>query len=269
MRREILADLLRELGPASPTLCTGWTAHDLAAHLVTRERVLWAGPGLVVGALHGITERAERATMRAHTYPELVEMFRTGPPRWHPTRFAAVDDAANLIEFYVHTEDLRRAAPGYDVAGPSGADDPSVAGREFGSGGPLTSGGPGEGASRAAQAVGVGSGGGSGSGGLAGGGARTGWNAAESDAAPDRNAMWASLRLIGLAGFRQSAIGVVAERTDAPGRLTLRRREPAVEIVGPPEELLLYAFGRRAAARVELRGDPEAVGTLVGAPHGV
>ncbi|MEX5632955.1 TIGR03085 family metal-binding protein [Parafrankia sp. FMc2] len=221
VRREILADLLRELGPASPTLCTGWTAHDLAAHLVTRERVLWAGPGLVMGALHGITERAERATMRAHTYPELVEMFRAGPPRWHPTRFAAVDDAANLIEFYVHTEDLRRAAPD----GPDG--------------------------------------------GLAGGSAGTVWNAAESDAAPDRNAMWASLRLIGLAGFRQSAIGVVAERTDAPGRLTLRRREPVVEIVGPPEELLLYAFGRRAAARVELRGDPEAVETLVGAPSGV
>ncbi len=212
VRRGILADLLRELGPASPTLCAGWTAHDLAAHLVTRERVPWAGPGLVVGALHGITERAERATMRAHTYPELVEMFRAGPPRWHPTRFAAVDDAANLIEFYVHTEDLRRAMPGHDVAG---------------------------------------------------------WNAAESDAAPDRNAMWASLRLIGLAGFRQSTIGVVAERTDAPGRLTLRRREPVVEIVGPPEELLLYAFGRRAAARVELRGDPEAVERLAGAPSGV
>ncbi|EFC83669.1 TIGR03085 family metal-binding protein [Parafrankia sp. EUN1f] len=217
VRREILADLLRDLGPASPTLCAGWSAHDLAAHLVTRERVPWAGPGLVVGALRGLTESAERATMRAHNYPELVEMFRGGPPWWHPTRFGPLDDAANLVEFFVHTEDLRRAAPGRvpavaDV--PAGADDATL----------------------------------------------------------DRDAMWAALRLIGLAEFRHSAVGVVAERTDAPGRLTLRRREPVVEIVGPPEELLLFAFGRYAAAQVELRGTPEAVAAVtaraVAAPAG-
>ncbi|OAA25638.1 TIGR03085 family protein [Frankia sp. EI5c] len=222
VRREILADLLRELGPASPTLCAGWTAHDLAAHLVTRERAPWAGPGLVVGALHGVTERAERATMRAHRYPELVEMFRCGPPWWHPARLTPVDDAANLVEFYVHTEDLRRAAPGYTPADPFG-----------------------------------GAGGGRVGGGLAS-------NPPADDAAVDRDAMWAALRLIGLAGFRHSEVGVVVERTDAPGRLALRRREPVVEIVGPPEELLLFAFGRRAAAQVELRGDPEAVAHLAG-----
>lgn len=227
-RRETLADLLHEYGPASPTLCAGWTAHDLAAHLVTRERTPWAGPGLVVEALHGLTERAERATMRAHSFPELVEMFRVGPPWWHPARLGVVDDAANLIEFYVHTEDLRRAAPGYSPAD---------------------------------RFAGVGA------------GADTAWKAEEEDVAPDRPAMWASLRLIGLNGFRHSEVGVVVERTDGPGRLTLRHREPVVEIVGPPEELLLFAFGRRAAARVELRGEPEAVaalldGTLAGAGAG-
>lgn len=232
-QREKLADLLSELGPASPTLCEGWTAHDLAAHLVTRERVPWAAPGLVVGALHGVTERAERATMRSHTFPELVEMFRAGPPWWHPTRFAVVDDAANAIEFYVHTEDLLRAAPGFAAVGDSGG----FAGAVGGSGGAV-------------------------------GGAGLGLKSGD-DVIADREALWGALRLVGLAGFRHSEVGVVAERTDIPGRLTLRRREPVVEIVGPPEELLLFAFGRRAAARVELRGDPEAITALAGAPTGL
>jgi hypothetical protein len=35
-----LCDLLGELGPSVPTLLEGWTAHDLAAHLVLRERVI-------------------------------------------------------------------------------------------------------------------------------------------------------------------------------------------------------------------------------------
>ncbi|WP_018500416.1 TIGR03085 family metal-binding protein [Parafrankia discariae] len=242
-RREKLADLLREFGPASPTLCEGWTAHDLAAHLVTRERVPWAAPGLVVGALHRVTERAERATMRSHTFPELVEMFRAGPPWWHPTRFAVVDDAANAIEFYVHTEDLLRAAPG-SAAGSAAVG--GLAGARAGSGGAGGSGGPGAPA----------------------GGAGLGLKPGD-DVIADREALWGALRLVGLAGFRHSAVGVVAERTDTPGRLTLRRREPVVEIVGPPEELLLFAFGRRGAAQVELRGDPEAVKALAGAPAGL
>src|SRR4029453_11831870 len=36
-RRE-LADLLLAVGPDAPPLCAGWTARDLAAHLVIRER---------------------------------------------------------------------------------------------------------------------------------------------------------------------------------------------------------------------------------------
>ena len=33
-----LCDLFDELGPSAPTLIEGWTAHDLAAHIVLRER---------------------------------------------------------------------------------------------------------------------------------------------------------------------------------------------------------------------------------------
>jgi uncharacterized protein (TIGR03085 family) len=111
--RLLLADLLAEVGPDRPTLCTGWTTHDLAAHLVTRDRVARSGPGLVIPALHGITERAERATGQAHTFPELVELFRTGPGWWHPSRLRRFDDATNGEEFYVHYADVDRAVPGF------------------------------------------------------------------------------------------------------------------------------------------------------------
>ncbi|MCW2608081.1 MAG: hypothetical protein JWO60_2774, partial [Frankiales bacterium] len=36
--RAALLDLLAASGPDAPTLCPGWTTHDLAAHLVVRER---------------------------------------------------------------------------------------------------------------------------------------------------------------------------------------------------------------------------------------
>jgi uncharacterized protein (TIGR03085 family) len=39
-------------------------------------------------------------------------MTRTGP-RWSVMNIAALDEAANTIEFFVHTEDVRRGRPGW------------------------------------------------------------------------------------------------------------------------------------------------------------
>ena len=44
--RAQLSDLLDELGPGAPTLLAPWTARDIAAHLVLRERDYLGGPGL-------------------------------------------------------------------------------------------------------------------------------------------------------------------------------------------------------------------------------
>ncbi|MGF7233675.1 MAG: TIGR03085 family metal-binding protein [Frankia sp.] len=107
--RRALCDLLDQVGPDAPTLCAGWTTYDLAAHLVTRDRVPSAGPGLIIPAFHGRTERAERAQRAAHPYPRLVEMVREGVPRWHPARLGVVDETVNLVEFAIHHEDVRRA----------------------------------------------------------------------------------------------------------------------------------------------------------------
>jgi hypothetical protein len=42
--RRKLCEVFDALGPSVATLIDGWTAHDLAAHLVLRERDLVAGP---------------------------------------------------------------------------------------------------------------------------------------------------------------------------------------------------------------------------------
>ena len=46
--RRKLCDVFDELGPSVATLLEGWTAHDLAAHIVLRERDLVAGPCIVL-----------------------------------------------------------------------------------------------------------------------------------------------------------------------------------------------------------------------------
>ncbi|HBA95165.1 MAG TPA: TIGR03085 family protein, partial [Acidimicrobiaceae bacterium] len=46
--RAALCDLLLDVGPEAPTLCEGWTAAHMAAHLVLRERRPDVGLGLVL-----------------------------------------------------------------------------------------------------------------------------------------------------------------------------------------------------------------------------
>ncbi|MBF9133558.1 TIGR03085 family protein [Plantactinospora sp. S1510] len=109
--RRSLADLLSTLGPDAPTIIPDWTARELAAHLVIRERRPDAAAGIVLRPLRTHTERVLGA-MAAKPYPEVVDLFRR-PPRWSPMTLRPVDELANLTEFFVHHEDLRRAQPGW------------------------------------------------------------------------------------------------------------------------------------------------------------
>jgi hypothetical protein len=62
VERAQLSDLFEELGPEAPTLLEPWTTHDLATHLVLRERDYLAGPGLVLpGAWSCFAERRRTA----------------------------------------------------------------------------------------------------------------------------------------------------------------------------------------------------------------
>lgn len=109
--RAALCDLLEAVGPDGPTLCEGWTTLDLAAHLVVRERRPDTGPGLLVPAFAGWTERV-RSQAKGRGYAKLVDQVRNGPPTLSP--FALLDDAVNAMEYFIHHEDVRRAQIGWE-----------------------------------------------------------------------------------------------------------------------------------------------------------
>ncbi|OBG67581.1 MULTISPECIES: TIGR03085 family metal-binding protein [unclassified Mycobacterium] len=108
LERGALCDLFGELGPSVPTLLQGWTAHDLAAHLVLRERDVVAGPCLVLpGPFQRFAERRRKVLVR-RDFGWLVARIRSGPPAGF-FRIGWVRALANLNEFFVHHEDVRRA----------------------------------------------------------------------------------------------------------------------------------------------------------------
>src|SRR4051794_21442907 len=110
--RQALCDTLQSAGPDAPTLDEGWSARDLAAHLVLRETRPDASVGIVVAPLSGWTRRVQSGI--AHEpWPRLVDRLRSGPPRWSPSALPGVDERLNLLEFVVHHEDVRRAVPGW------------------------------------------------------------------------------------------------------------------------------------------------------------
>ncbi|WP_369168657.1 TIGR03085 family metal-binding protein [Streptomyces sp. R28] len=108
--RLLLADLLEAEGPDAPTLCEGWTTRDLAAHVVVRERRPDAAAGILIKPLAPRLDKAMEE-FAAKPYEELIQLIRTGPPRFSPFQLKQIDEASNTIEFYVHTEDVRRAQP--------------------------------------------------------------------------------------------------------------------------------------------------------------
>ncbi|MEU5428690.1 TIGR03085 family metal-binding protein [Streptomyces olivoreticuli] len=202
--RLLLADLLETAGPGAPTLCTGWRTRDLAAHVVVRERRSDAAAGLVIKALAPRLERVQ-AEFAAKPYEELLQLIRTGPPRLSPYALKQVDEAANTVEFFVHTEDVRRAQPD--------------------------------------------------------------WAPRELDPV-FADALWARLERVARMLGRKSPVGLVLRRPD--GRTAVAHRgAPVVTVTGEPGELTLFAFGRQAAARVELTGDENAVAKLQEAALGL
>lgn len=110
--RSALVEALTTAGPDAPTLCEGWRSRHLAAHVIIRESAPLLAAGVVVPALAGRTERAiddlAADGADARGYAALVAKVAAGPPRWSPLGWAG--DSANLLEFFVHTEDVRRGA---------------------------------------------------------------------------------------------------------------------------------------------------------------
>lgn len=194
-----LCDLLEELGPAVATLIEGWTAHDLAAHIVLRERDLVAGLCIVLpGPFQRFAERRRARLAQSKDFTWLVARIRSGPPMGF-FRIGWVRTLANLNEFFVHHEDVRRASG----RGPRS----------------LTP---------------------------------------EMDAALWRNVRRGSHFL----SRRLHGCGLEIEWVGTGKRVRARSGEPTARLTGPPGELLLYVFGRRAVARVEVSGPLEAIAAV-------
>jgi uncharacterized protein (TIGR03085 family) len=111
--REELCDLFEKVGPDAPTLCEGWQTKDLAVHLVLRDRRPDAAAGMVARPLAAHAKRVHDG-YAAKSWSELVELVRTGPPRWSPLGVGRLDEMVNSAEFFVHHEDVRRALPGWE-----------------------------------------------------------------------------------------------------------------------------------------------------------
>ncbi len=106
--RTALCETLRSAGADAPTLCEGWDAYTLAAHLYLRENGL-AMMGNVIASRNDAVEAQLRDTKAAHSFADLVALIESGPTGFSPFRIPGVDAGVNLVEFFIHNEDVRRA----------------------------------------------------------------------------------------------------------------------------------------------------------------
>jgi uncharacterized protein (TIGR03085 family) len=194
-----LCVLFDELGPSAPTLLEGWTAHDLAAHLVLRERDVMAGPCLVLpGPFQRFAERRRVRLANRHDFAWLVARIRSGPPAGF-FRISWVRSFPNLNEFFVHHEDVRRAN---------------------------------------------------------GLGLRTLTHDLEV-------ALWQNIRRGSrYLSRRLRGVGLEIEWAGMGEPHTVRQGEPTARLSGTPGELLLFLFGRQAAAQAAVSGTSEAVAAV-------
>ena len=102
-----------EVGPDRPTLCSGWTTRDLAAHIVVRERRPDSMVGVLVAPLAGHGEHV-RLAKAAEPWAKIIDDLRT-PPWWSILSNPVTDELVNAGELFIHHEDVRRGEPGWQA----------------------------------------------------------------------------------------------------------------------------------------------------------
>jgi uncharacterized protein (TIGR03085 family) len=115
VERLALCDLFDQLGPDQPTLCEGWTTHDLAVHLYVREADPLAGPGIMIPAFSETTERRMARAKAKYSFTEIVDKVRNGPGTFTIYSIPGLGHSLNTTEYFVHHEDVRRAQPDFKV----------------------------------------------------------------------------------------------------------------------------------------------------------
>lgn len=108
---QLCCDALAEVQPTAMTLCTGWSAHDVAIHLwlIKREPLAW--PGMVTALFAGLTRRRADLVRTRWSYQILVDKLRLEPGAiacMPLDRYG--DNLHSLGEYYVHTQDVARPA---------------------------------------------------------------------------------------------------------------------------------------------------------------
>lgn len=108
--RESITELLGSLSPEewqASTLCEGWTVLDLAAHMVAREdKPLKYIAGTVTSGKIGPEPQSLLRRVRSRGPQSLLRALRAGPPLIY--RLPGPAAIGNLIENWIHNEDLRR-----------------------------------------------------------------------------------------------------------------------------------------------------------------
>jgi uncharacterized protein (TIGR03085 family) len=122
--RHALAETLRSADPDSATLCGDWTAAQLTAHIVLRERSVVELLGRLPNRrLHRLAQREIDALVAREPYERLVAAVADGPswtdlagpvPVAWVWSIPAVREQANFLEYLVHHEDVRRAAASWE-----------------------------------------------------------------------------------------------------------------------------------------------------------
>lgn len=110
--KKALVDTFRRTEPDAPTLCQGWDAKRLLAHLVQREQDPLGGLGDIVGRAEPGQEKHLGRLAEPAATPEgwsgLIDRFVAGPPRWSPMSWGS--EQVNALEYVIHHEDVRRGA---------------------------------------------------------------------------------------------------------------------------------------------------------------
>jgi uncharacterized protein (TIGR03085 family) len=200
LERAALADLMATLGPDAPTLCSGWTTRDLAAHLVVRGSRVAAAGGILIPALAGYLSSVQDR-VAAKPWSQLLGEVRKRP-WWAPP---PLDEAVNRVEYFVHHEDVRRAQPDWRPR-------------------------------RLPEILSAG--------------------------------LWSRVRVLAKLVLRRTPAEITVTAS-GHGSVVAGRGGARVDLIGEPQELLLFLMGRQENARVELAGPARVVTHMRSARYGI
>lgn len=120
IRRDELCATLSSLDAdqwAAETLCEGWDAGDVAAHMIAREREPWSGPGLVLGGPFASLTDRRRVAWKTKGRGVLLRTLAAGPP-WP---LSGPLSSTQIVEDWIHEQDVRRGGAGLPTPAPDDA----------------------------------------------------------------------------------------------------------------------------------------------------